>query len=414
MASWTESLGDGFKGMASEKLLPMAKYFTRTLNTYPAQHRLNNCIGLSVGLWIGNELMNIVCAQKLDGTPVKEKSVPKILRPLYNLMPYKRYSDEPSDRWTFIARGALTAGFGAAGAIAGSWNYFKTTGVVDKNENMKSHHTDFGLTDDDVKPENMSEAIFKSLSDEKRGAFTKWMNSNGIDSHTLNASWAISKAYQAPTGLTAIPGSASGMSMLPFFNYGMSLGARFTFGVNRQIAMPGLGKLFTNSHTELPFGFANSIDRISRYIARNVDVVGMQTDEAGALKALDRKVSKLLKNALGPVLNGAVTEEHIKNIKSDLYAAAKVLENAKTIHDNKTGIDKTAADQIAAQMNKMLQGTELNTLLQKNGVDVTQADFSKRGIFGWVADKVFHADLSKFTQDFQQAFAFGKAAGVYK
>ena len=317
--SWAASVGKAVNG----KPLDVASWTTGVITVAPGYHRIKNAIGLSVGLYTGRKLMNIVCGAKPNGEKVAREDVPLPLRPLHGILEYDHFSDAPKDRWMKVLDNMAPAAFGAAGAMAGSYQFFEGRARTLKNPQF-------------------------------------------MDEFEESMSYEQSKPWNLMAGITSLMGSASGLSLGPIGNYGSSLGNRFALASGRKIALPGLGKFMSGNTTRAgvglaaegnttnyPFGPVQLIERMVHYAAGNPEQTPAQLEKMahGALASWFKDVSKDQVDAfVGVIQNirhqfleeGGIPEEAQKKVKDLLHQHLKRGGLESTLRD--IGLDPLEAD----------------------------------------------------------------------
>ena len=213
-----------------------AYFFTRYLNVPPNLHRLKNAVGLTVGLYLGRKMMDIIVGQTIDGKPIDKKELPLPLQPLCGILPYDHFSDDPKERWMKVFDMTVPAVMGGLGASAGSLMFFKESFI---NPTVAKMHLP-------------AEKVM--LADAERRAL-----------------YHISRPWSLMSGVSAIFGSASGFGLFPSpVNYSSTLGTLFTIRSERAMANPLIRKYF-NAHSPYPFRPTKLVDRMIEYAAGNPD-----------------------------------------------------------------------------------------------------------------------------------------------
>ena len=314
---------DSVKRTVNGKPLDAVSWTTSVLTVAPGKHRLKNALGLTVGLYLGRQMMNVLVGEKPDGEKIAREDVPLPLRPLHGRFAYNRHSDDPKDRWMKVVDNMVPAALGAVGAIAGSYQFFE------KNyEAVKS-------------PEF-------------------------IDDYEKAMTLEQSKPWSVMSGMTSLMGSASGLGLGPAGNYGASLGTRFTLASWRKVAMPGLGKFLTNSHSIHPFGPTRLIDKMIDYASAN----GSENP---------KQLESMAYGILGP---------WFKNIKPEqIEAFVGMVKGARDQFLAEGGVPEEAQGQIKSMLTESLKGEGLERTLKDIGLNPAEASLGDNG-FATLVSKI--------------------------
>lgn len=336
--SWAEKLGKAVNG----KPLEGASWLTSVITVPPGYHRLKNAVGLSIGLYTGRKLMNIVVGAKPDGTEIRREDVPLPLRPLHGIMKYNHFSDDPRDRWMKAVDNVAPAVLGAFGAVAGSHHFFKQRGEALKN------------------PQYMDE-FDESMSMEQ------------------------SKPWSLLSGITSLFGSASGAALGPVGNYGASLGTRFALASGRKVALPGLGKIISGNHSNMPFGPTQMIDRMIDYVTENPS-------------ARPERLERMAHGILAPLFKG-VKPEQVQDFVGKVHG----------IRDQflaEGGIPEEAHGKVRDLLKSHFRGAGLESTLQEIGIDPLTADLGNNGLSRSLAKWMGKSSkLTEMGKDFAEKYA---------
>ncbi len=394
-----------FTTFANQKLLKPTKWFADTLFVAPGGHRFRNALGLSAGLWIGDKFCNLITGQKLNGDPIDKQDYPAVLHPLYGIMSYNKFSDDPEDRWKFVYRGIITASFGAVGAVLGSYEYFLSKNPsVTKMLETPWHHTKHELTDDDLKTYRSLFEKGEHLLEEHKGLkqkIDKWLNAcnpHALDVHVYNE---MSKAYLVPAGAAAIPGSALGSNVTLFPLYPYLLGERFRTGMlGYKNAMPGIGKWFNNATIADKLSPHFLLDELA---ARVSDPKNLSATDAATRSNMIERVEQIFKGAIEPMYEH-LKPEHVDGMKKEILSiyekAVSEIRN-KTPEEAKKEIEAQAKI-VNEQIKGLVTGVGLNQFLKRHGVDLSKIHFENHGVSGTIA-KWLGADLRQFTHEYHSA-----------
>ena len=203
---------------AASRALKSAEWMAENAYIAPGFHRLLTAGGLSLGLWGGRHLMDVITARDAStGEETNLAHTPEIVRPLHGIMRYNPYSDSASDRWKFVIDRMAPVALGAVTAYWGGKLFFH--GKIPGRE-----------------PFSPVSASVKKLWEEKKISTDITDTMLGITHSDATRKWAAA---------TFVEGSAAGMHLpgaLWPFNNGM-IAVSFQQGARRSINFPGLPKL---------------------------------------------------------------------------------------------------------------------------------------------------------------------------
>lgn len=136
------------------RLLPGVEWLAENAYIPPGAHRLLTAGGLSIGLFGGRAIMDVVTARKGDGGELPRDKVAEIFRPFHGTMRYNPYADDAADRWRSVIDKLAPMTLGALGAWAGSKLYIhdlraKPFHPASKNvlDSMKRMHAPLATAD---------------------------------------------------------------------------------------------------------------------------------------------------------------------------------------------------------------------------------------------------------------------------
>lgn len=317
------------KGILNGPVYETAKFTTKYLNVPPNLHRLRNAVGLTVGLYLGRKMMDIIVGETPDGRKIDKESLPFPLRPLHGVLAYNHFSDDPKDRWMKVFDLLVPGVMGGVGAAMGSASFFKDTA-------FKPVDTRRGWPAEKIM---LSDAEHRALMDQAR-------------------------PWGALSGSSAVFGSASGFGLFPSpVNYSASLGTVFTMRAGRTMANPVLRPLF-NSHSSFPFRPTKLVNRMIDYVVGNPSAHPEKLEEyaRGIIKPWFNHVSEEQIQAFANI----VKQERNKFLGS----GASLKETEKKVHD---------------ALRETLSDFGLEKTLIKIGLDPREAAIGDMGFISTIA-----------------------------
>ncbi len=109
----------------ASRSLKSAEWMAENAYIAPGFHRLLTAGGLTLGLWGGRRLMDIITARDaITGQEIPQYQAPEIVRPIHGIMRYNPYSDAATDRWKFVVDRMAPVTLGAVAAYWGSKSFF--------------------------------------------------------------------------------------------------------------------------------------------------------------------------------------------------------------------------------------------------------------------------------------------------
>ncbi len=340
----------------------VAHFATAYLNVPPNKHRLYNAVGLTVGLFGGRYMMDILVGQKPNGDKVHAEDVPLVLKPLHGVLHYDHFSDDPKYRWFKVVDQSIPAILAGIGAGVGSDMFFK----------------------------NELHAVYSELGKRRVGAAESAAKAAG--EHTIitaerEALHHQDRVWSKFSSLAAVFGSASGFGLIPsWLNYSSTLGTKFTLNAERAMVAPWLGKFLRkhllNSHSLEPY-------RPNKLLASMIDHV--VHNPAGVPQNMAETVEGLLKTWFRDV-----TPEQIENFKNAVLTARDEALKGLSVaeHGNLEKTEKAVRKHLQ-KLFMDLNGSEneignLEQQLIAAGIDPRTAAIGDTGMFTtfarWVGD----------------------------
>ncbi|MDE3037229.1 MAG: hypothetical protein KGJ21_02055 [Pseudomonadota bacterium] len=318
-------------------LLDAAEGITGMLNAAIGMHRVHCAAGLWLGSWFGDEVMKAMTGFTFAGTRVHKHELWKPLQAIYKILPFNPHSDLPKDKWMQIVRWGVPGIVGTASVIQGSKLFFRER--YDRNKNAKY-----------------------------------------LDEMDDKAAMAQSEPWSYSSAISGLFGYPSGLPLLPLANYSTNLGSRFSIASNRKVALPIVGKWWSNNETLFPFGPPGMVDMLIKEAVNNrsVDPELLETYAIGVLKPwFDEVTPRQVEAFVGKVhevrdrffKEGGVPEEMKKQLESELKAHLKGAGLEETLEQ--VGLDPAAAH----LGNNGLSGAIAGVLGAKKNVDKIQADY---------------------------------------
>ena len=206
------------KTAAASKALKSAEWMAENAYIAPGFHRLLTAGSLTLGLYGGRKVMDVITARNAsNGEEIPASQTVELMRPLHGVMRYNPYSDSAADRWKFVVDKMAPVATGAVAAYFGGKYFF--------NGHMPNKEA-FFPTGDVVR----KAVAAGKYSTEATDAMMRLFNADAI------RKWAAA---------TFIEGSSTGQHIFGAlwpFNNGM-IAVSFQDGAQRNIFVPGLKKL---------------------------------------------------------------------------------------------------------------------------------------------------------------------------
>lgn len=311
----------------------VAHFSTAYLNVPPNLHRLRSAIGLTIGLYAGRRLMEIVTGSTIEGKEVKRDDLPPALRPLHGLIAYDHFSDDPKDRWMKVLDMCVPAVLGGVGASLGSVNFFKKSFLEPVELGMKLPAGKYCL----------GHAEREALDHLSRPASLMAAHAQGY-------------------------GSSSGFGLLPsWLNFSSTLGALFTLRAQRQPVVPWLGKELSkklfNTHSSEPWRPTKLVDRMIDQLVGNPNLTRESFNDTaeGMLRTWFRRV----------------TPKQIEYFKTSMLRSAESLK-----HNPVGNTPEQMIEDVRKELQRFLNVDEQNfeTQLVYSGIDPREAAIGDVGL----------------------------------
>ena len=307
------------------QLLDTAEGITGMFSSGIGMHRLHCAVGLTVGSWLGDAIMQALTGVTFAGAPVKKEQLWEPLQKVYKTLAFNPHSDLPHDKWMQVMRWGIPGIVGGMAVIQGSKIFFEKN-----NKKLKS-------------ATYLDEVESKAMMDQ---------------SHPWSYTAAIS----------SLMGYPSGMPMMPFLNYSTNLGSRFSMASGRKVSLPGgLGKIWSNNPTLFPYGPPGMLDMLIQEAVNNKshDPELLETYAIGVLKPW-------FDNVTPEQIDAFVNQ--VYEVRDHFYKTGGVPE------DLKKGLEK--------ELKAHLKGAGLEETLEKIGLDPLKAHIGNNGLSGRIAESM--------------------------
>ncbi len=310
------------RGLINGKVLDTAEGITGMFNAAIGMHRVHCAIGLTAGSWLGDKAMEAMTGRTFAGKHVSIDDVARPLRSLYKILPFNPNSDHPNDKWLQVLRWAVPAITGTAAVIQGSRMFFE-----ERHEKMKK-------------------AVYLDEVEDK-------------------ATMAQSQPWSYTAAVSGLFGFPSGLPMLPLVNYSTNLGTRFSMGSGRKVALPGIGKIWSNNNTLFPFGPAGMTKLIIREAVNNKarDPELLETYAIGVLK---------------PWFDN-VTPEQIESFVMKIH-------DVRDKYFKEGGVPADLKKQLEGELKAHFTHAGLEETIREIGLDPLNATIASNGLSGSIAN----------------------------
>jgi len=237
-------------GLINGKVLDTAEGVTGMIQAGIGSHRVHCAVGLTVGSWLGDKLMDALTGVDFKGSTLAKDDIWEPLQKFHGILKFNPNSDLPKEKWMQVLRWAVPGVLGAVAVVQGSRMYFE-------NRHAK-----------------VKKAVYLDEVEDK-------------------ATFAQSAPWSYTSAIASLFGSASGLQMLPFTNYATSLGTRYSLASGRKVSLPVVGKYWSNNSTLFPYGPPGMINLLIKEAVNNkaYDPELLETYAIGILKPWFKKVT---------------------------------------------------------------------------------------------------------------------------
>jgi hypothetical protein len=328
-------------GFINGKLLDTAEGITGMVQAGIGSHRVHSAVGLFVGSWLGDKIMDALTGISFQGTAVEKIKVWEPLQKFHGVLKFNPHSDLPKDKWMQVLRWGVPGVLGAVAVIQGSSIFFS-----------KRHH------------------------EVKKG--------DSLDQVEAKATFEQSRPWGHAAAVASLFGSASGLQVLPFTNYATSLGTRYSLGAGRKVSLPFVGKLWSNNATLFPYGPPGMINMLIKEAVNNksFDPELLETEAIGILKPW-------FKNVTPAQIEAFVMEVH--KIRDQYFREGGVPEEFKK--------------ELEQELNEHFKGYGLEETLRHIGLDPLQAKIAQNGWSGNIANILgAKGTVGKISKDYQDSY----------
>lgn len=346
----------GISKIINGPVLKAAQWGVSVSTVHPSLHRFKNAAGLTIGLFAGRQLMNLMTGETPGGEKISIDNVPGPLKELHGCMAYNHFSDDPNDRWMKVVDLWLPAALGALGAIAGSHDYALEQPLV---QGVK--------------------AILKNPK-----ALT-------LDKAESAAIVTQAKPWRVLSGITSLFGSSSGFQLVPGpTNYGTTLSNSFLGTVARNKLhtpyMPWVQKFWNANNHPYPFGPTTMLGKIRDQMVHN----------PAANPAEERQMAYAI---LEPWFGEHVTQKHVSDFLKELHTA-------RNKFFKEGGVPENLKAECEKELNALVSGLGLEKTLMKIGLNPVEATIGQNG-FMETFSRLLGAEkpLNKIERQYKQAFA---------
>ncbi len=328
-------------GFVNGKLLDTAEGITGMVQAGIGSHRVHCAMGLTVGSWLGDKIMDALTGIDFKGAAVKKIDVWEPLQKFHGILKFNPHSDLPKDKWMQVLRWGVPGVMGAAAVLQGSRIFF-------------------GKRHNEVK------------------------KAQTLDEVEARATYEQSQPWSRVAAVSSLFGSASGLQVLPFTNYATSLGTRYSLGAGRKVSLPVLGKLWSNNATLFPYGPPGMINMLIKEAVNNksFDPELLETEAIGILKPW-------FKNVTPAQIEAFVMEVH--KVRDKYFREGGVPE------DLKKDLEK--------ELTEHLKGHGLEDTLRHIGLDPAHATIAQNGWSGAIANTLgAKGAVDKIIKDYQSGY----------
>jgi hypothetical protein len=329
-------------GFVNGKLLDTAEGITGMVQAGIGSHRVHCAMGLMVGSWLGDKIMDALTGISFMG----DKKIPKedVWEPLqkfHGALKFNPHSDLPKDKWMQVLRWGVPGVLGALAVMQGSQIFFHK-----RHNEVKKAET--------------------------------------LDEVEARATFAQSRPWGYTAAIASLFGSASGLQVLPFTNYATSLGTRYSLGAGRKVSLPVVGKLWSNNPTLFPYGPPGMINMLIKEAVNNksFDPELLETEAIGILKPW-------FKNVTPAQIEAFVMEVH--KVRDKFFKEGGVPEEFKK--------------ELETELSQHFKGAGLEQTLRDIGLDPSKAEIAQNGWSGAIANILgSKGAVNKIAKDYQASY----------
>ena len=314
------------KGFANGGLLKFSRWMGDAGLAVVPKNRLYCSIGLTAGGGTGLYLSRILTGRNLsNNAPMLKEEVPKLLRPLHNVLPFDPASSTLKNRWSRIGALFVFTAASFVGIMVGAKQAYKS--AYKANEN----------------PDSLED--FTARIGQHQGDKWRWLA-------------ASSGVFGSTAGYFALP-------FVPGVNYGSSIAFYTVLNQDRKIMTPGL-RSATGTKTTSYLGLREGLEYITKYAVHNPS-----KDPA--------ELEYLALTVLGPLAHAAdmkLTADHIKGFVDKIHSV-------RDKYWQEGGIPKERKVDLKLELDDVLKNKGLDKTLYEIGFDTTKIDFTKlNGLVG--------------------------------
>lgn len=347
-----ENEGDGkhsWRDKLNGKPLQTMEWSTSVLNVPPSMHRFKSALGLTVGLYLGNEIMKVLTGNGLRGEKITKDSVHPLLQPMHGKLSYNYFSDAAPDRWMRVFQNAAPGILGAVGTLAGSKNFF-------------------------------------------REREQKFRDPTYLDDYESRAELLQSRPWGKAAAVSSMFSCVSGFGWLPVPNYGLTLGSRFTLASGRKVAFPVIGKAWSDNHSIYPMGSPELVNHMIQYAVNN--------------KSHDPKQLEAMAQGILAGWFRDVTPEQIDAFVQEVHGIRD-----QFLRDG--GIPEELKSEVKQELEAHFKGAGLEMTLEEIGLDPLKAVIGSSGLSGKIAEKAgVGKKVDALRQSYAEAYQARKAEAL--
>lgn len=331
------------EGFVNGKMLDAAEGITEMFNANIGAHRVHCAVGLTVGSWLGDKVMEAMTGYTFNGHHVPKEKIWKPLQKIYKTLAFNPHSDHMRDKWLNVVRWGVPGVLGMIAVMQGSKIFFE-----DRSKELKK--------------------------------------ARYLDEVEDKATMAQSQPWSYTSAISSLMGFPTGIPMLPLLNYSTNLGTRFSMAAGRKVALPVIGKFWSNNSTLFPFGPSGMVDLLIREAVNNkaYDPELLETYAIGVLK---------------PWFNN-VTAEQVEAFVMKVHEVRD-----KFFHEG--GVPEDLQKQLETELKAHFKGTGLEETLEQIGLNPAQATLANNGVSGIISNVL---GAGKEVRNINAEYAKGYAA----